>query len=205
MFCSKLELLRGCFAGESDAEWEASDLCIRWGQGRHPWGRHQRGPAVPGQGGQGLPEAGERQSGWWVAVLDILWLPGLPPVKSIFPRCSSRCGLILVPWRSFLSSWSDGSLLLPHGWFWILSMDSGPIWTTQKFHRVWCVQIRYLWPETKADNKYQRLRFRPGAACKIYSSFPSWIWGRSGFSLPVKRLAPSLSCRRVWVQTSSKS
>lgn len=145
-----------------------------------------------------------------MAVLDVLWLPGLSPVKSIFPWHPSRCGLILasVTWRSFCHHGSGGSLLLSHGWFWILSMDFGPIWTTQKFHRILCVQLQHLWTETRADDKYQCLRLQSKAACKIYSNFIFWTYrirGRSGFSLTVKRLAPSLSRGRVWVQTPMQS
>lgn len=102
-----------------------------------------------------------------------------------------------------------GSLWLSHGWcFWILSMDFGPIWTTQKFHRILCAQIWNLWTETKAGDQNQCSRLQPEAACKIYPNSIPWpyqIHGRSGFSLPVEGLAPSLSCRRVWAQNSSRS
>lgn len=113
-----------------------------------------------------------------MAVFYVFWLSGLSTVKSIFLWRLSGCGVVIAPvtWRSFCHRGIDVSLLVFHGWIWILFMDFGLIWTTQKFHRILCVWIQYVWIETKADDKYLCLMLRSKAACTFYSDFVYWTY-----------------------------
>lgn len=70
-------------SGQSDAERLADDLGFCRRPGRDQGSCHQCRPGDHGEGGQGLPQAGERQPDGRLEVLHLLRVPGLPFVRKV--------------------------------------------------------------------------------------------------------------------------
>lgn len=71
-----------CFLpGQPDAERLANDFSLCRRPGRDQGSCNQRRPGDHGEGGQGLPQTGERQPDGRLEVLHLLWVPGLPFVR----------------------------------------------------------------------------------------------------------------------------
>lgn len=75
------------FPGQSGVKRLASDLGFCRGPGCDQRGCHQRRADHHGEGGQGLPQAGEGEFDGRVEVLHFLWLPCVSPVKGDDWRC----------------------------------------------------------------------------------------------------------------------
>lgn len=70
-----------CRPGELDVEWETGHLCLRGRQRCNSRGGHQRSSALSRKRGQSLPEAGEGEPSWRMAIFNVLRLSRVPSVK----------------------------------------------------------------------------------------------------------------------------